>query len=105
MVMTILEAHVAADKTTMLEAAYKQAIERLDAGIAQTFLVRDSKDSSVWRIVTLWESREALEAMRRSGETPRGVTIFRTADAEPILSVFDVIAHASTKWPPKRLTC
>jgi quinol monooxygenase YgiN len=94
MVITILEAHVAPDKAAMLEAAYKQGIERLDAGIMQTFLLRDSKDSSVWRIITVWESRNALEEMRRSGETPRGVLMFRAADAEPMLSVFDVVAHA-----------
>jgi len=94
MVVTILETRVAPDKAALLEAAYKQGIERLDAGITQTFLLRGSKDSSVWRIITVWESRDVLEQMRRSGETPRGVVMFRAADAEPVLSVFDVIAHA-----------
>jgi heme-degrading monooxygenase HmoA len=94
MVITILEAHVAPDKAAVLEAAYRQGIEQLDVGIAQTFLVRGSKDSNVWRIITVWESRDALEQMRRSGETPRGVLMFRAADAEPVLSVFDVLAHA-----------
>jgi heme-degrading monooxygenase HmoA len=94
MVVTILEARVAPDKAAILEAAYKQGIEQLDAGITQTFLLRGSNDPSVWRIVTVWQSRDALEAMRRSGETPRGVLMFRAADAEPMLSVFDVVAHA-----------
>jgi len=95
MVITILEAQVAPDNVAVLEAAYKQGIERLDAGITQTFLVRSAKDSRAWRIITVWESRDALEQMRRSGETPRGVLMFRTADAEPVLSVFDVVAHAA----------
>jgi quinol monooxygenase YgiN len=94
MVITILEAHVAPDKAALLEVAYKQGIEQLDAGITQTFLLRDSKDPSLWRIITVWENREALETMRRSGETPRGVVMFRAADVEPRLSVFDVVAHA-----------
>jgi hypothetical protein len=42
------------------------------------------------RIETLWESREALSAMRGTG-TPRGVLIFREAGAEPVLSVFDLV--------------
>jgi quinol monooxygenase YgiN len=95
MVITILEAQVAPDKAAILEAAYKQAIERLDAGMRETFLIRDSKDSSVWRILTVWESRDALEAMRQSGQTPRGVLMFRAADVEPKLSVFDVVAYAA----------
>jgi heme-degrading monooxygenase HmoA len=93
MVITVLEAHVAPEKAAKLEQAYKQGIERLDAGITQTFLTRGSNDSSVWRIVTVWESRNALDEMRRSGETPRGVLMFRAAYAEPVLSVFDVVAH------------
>lgn len=96
MVITTLEAHVAPDKADALEAAYNQGIEQLDAGIVQTFLLRDSRDSSIWRIVTVWESRAALDAMRQSGQTPRGVVMFRAADAEPALSVFDVVAHAAT---------
>jgi hypothetical protein len=43
----------------------------------------------VWRIETLWESRQALDAMRGTG-TPRGVQIFRAAGAEPSLTVLDV---------------
>ena len=93
MVMTILEAQVALEKAALLEETYKQAIERLDPGISQTLLLRSSKDSSLWRIVTVWKSREALDAVRRTGDTPRGVLIFRAAEAEPILSVFDVVAH------------
>jgi hypothetical protein len=95
MVITILEAQVASDKAAALEAAYKQGIEQLDAGITQTFLLRDFKDTSLWRIVTLWESRAALEAMRQSGQTPRGVVMFRAADAEPMLSVCEVVASAA----------
>lgn len=94
MVITVLEAQVAPEKAAMLEATYQQAIQHLDAGIVQTCLVRNSKEPALWQIVTQWESREALDAMRQTGETPRGVLIFRTVDAEPRLSVFDVVAHA-----------
>ncbi len=94
MVTTILEAQVAPEKATTLEANFKQAIEHLDAGIMQTFLLHNSKKQELWQIVTVWESREALEAMRQSGETPRGVLIFRSAGAEPVLSVLEVVSHA-----------
>jgi heme-degrading monooxygenase HmoA len=95
MVITILEAQVAIEKASMLEAAYKKAIEHLDAGIVQTFLLQNSSDPAVWQIVTLWESREKLDAMRQTGETPRGVLIFGTVGAKPRLSIFDVLASAN----------
>jgi heme-degrading monooxygenase HmoA len=96
MVITILEAQVTPDKASVLEATYKQAIEQLDPGIIQTFLLRSSKEPGLWQIVTVWENREVLETMRQSGATPRGVLIFRTVNAEPTLSVFEVAAHAQT---------
>jgi heme-degrading monooxygenase HmoA len=94
MVITVLEAQVAPEKASLLEATYKEAIEHLDAGIVQTCLIQNSKDTAIWQIVTYWESREALDAMRQTGETPRGVLIFRAADAEPHLTVFKVAAYA-----------
>jgi quinol monooxygenase YgiN len=95
MVITILQAEVAPDKVEALETAYREAIVRLDAGMVRTFLLRDARAPSSWQIVTVWESAEALEAMRQSGVTPRGITLFRAAGAEPRLSLFEVRAHAA----------
>ncbi len=95
MVITILEAHVALEKAAALEQAYQAAIAKLDPGIKQTFLLHSATDSTLWRIVTVWHSREALDEVRQSGQTPRGVLMFRAAGAEPTLSIFDVAAHAS----------
>ncbi len=92
--MTILEARVDPGQWAELELAYGAATDRLDPGIVQTFLLHGLSDPAVWRIATVWQSREALETMRRSGETPRGVLMFRAAGAEPVLSVFDVAASA-----------
>jgi heme-degrading monooxygenase HmoA len=93
MVITILEAHVSPEKSAALELAYRSAVHQLDEGISQTFLLHAFNDPSLWRILTVWSSREALDKMRQSGETPRGVLIFRDAGADPILSVFDVVVH------------
>ena len=97
MVMTILEANVDREHWQDLEAVYKTETKALDPGIVQTFLVHSRKDDTTWRIMTIWESREALEAMRQSGETPRGVVMFRAAKAEPVLSVFEIVSRAGTK--------
>ena len=93
MVMTILEAQVAPNQWAALERTYNEAIQKLDAGIVQTWLIHGLKESNLWRILTVWESRDALDTMRQSGETPRGVLIFRVADAEPTLTVFDIAAQ------------
>ena len=90
MVMTILEAHVSEENWPALERAYQLGSQNKDAGLVQSFLIHSTKDAELWRILTVWESREALDKMRSSGETPRGIVMFRTANAEPTLSIFEI---------------
>ena len=95
MVMTVSEAHVAPENWAALERAYMAGTERLPSQMVQTFLVRSTAESTLWRIISVWHSREALEEMRQSTETPGGVLMFRAAGAEPTLAIFDVAARAN----------
>jgi len=90
-VLTVLEAHVSLDRADDLQAAYIAVREKLPPGLIRSNLLRDTADPQLWRIQSLWESREALDAMRSAG-TPGGVLMFRSAGAEPTLTVFSVIA-------------
>ena len=93
MIVTVLEAFVDPDRQRDLEVAYSDAIhDTKPAGLVRSSLLHATYDENLWRIETVWESREALEAMRRAGGTPRGLLIFRAAGAEPALSVFEVAA-------------
>jgi hypothetical protein len=93
MVMTILEAHVAQKDWAALERAFQEGARHQDAGLVQSFLVHSTNYVELWRIITIWSSREALDAMRRSGEVPRGVQMFHSAHAEPVLTIFEVAQH------------
>jgi hypothetical protein len=93
--MTILEAHVAPENWATLEKSYKAGTAGILPQMVQTFLVQSTADSVLWRGISVWRSREALEGYRRSVETPGGVLMFRAAGAEPTLSIFDVVAHAT----------
>src|SRR5512141_919650 len=95
MVITVLEAHVAPEKAGLLEETYRQGVQQLEAGIVQTFLLRAAKEPNVWQIVTPGDSRAALDEMRRMTSAPRGVLMFRAAEAEPTLAVFEVVSHAA----------
>jgi quinol monooxygenase YgiN len=95
MVMTMLEARVEPDKWAALEAAFRTGTERPEPGIVQAYLAHNSVDSGLWRLMAFWSSREALDRMRSSGETPRGVRMFRAAGVEPVLSIFDVAGEMS----------
>src|SRR5687768_3985673 len=92
MIVTILEANLEPGRESDLEAAYAHAIasDSRPAGLVRSELLRDAFDPTRWRIQTLWQSRQALEAMRGTG-TPAGILMFRSAGAEPTTSIFDVV--------------
>ncbi|MBI5228076.1 hypothetical protein HY988_05795 [Candidatus Micrarchaeota archaeon] len=91
MVMSILEGDLPPDKAAKLEANFEDGKKNLDAGIVETFFI---KNASKCKIITLWENREALNAMKSKG-TPKGVLMFKYAGVEPIALVYDVVSSAA----------
>ena len=85
--MTILEAKVKQENVVILKREYEEAINKLPADIVETFLVSNNTDDSIYRIITVWSSRAALDKMRASGIKPTGVQIFEKAGATPTLSI------------------
>jgi quinol monooxygenase YgiN len=92
MVLTILEANLEPGRESDLQAAYAAIVASgtPSPGLVHSELLRDAGDPARWRIQTWWQSRQALEAMRSTG-TPAGVLMFRSAGAEPRLSIFEVV--------------
>jgi hypothetical protein len=66
MILTILEASVAAEQWSTLQQAYQKGIAHLPAQMVQTFLVQQTKDPTTWQILSLWHSREAVDEYRQA---------------------------------------
>lgn len=94
MVITVLAATVDPDRESELITEYGHATGALPPFVLESFLTRDL-DGSRWRIVTVWRSREDLDAYRRKVEVAEGVRIFRTVDAEPELTETEVLHRAT----------
>lgn len=94
MIVTMLEARVDENKIGDLVDSFRASGDSLPPAIVESFLLRQS-DRDLWRIVTVWESREALDGYRTSVDTPEGVLMFRSVGSEPILAVHAVEAHVS----------
>lgn len=90
-VMSILEAEMPADKAAKLEANFAEGIKALEPGVSEIFFI---KNGGKCKIVILWESKEALFAMKSKG-TPKAVLMFRYAGVEPSLLAYDVVNSAS----------
>src|SRR2546425_385376 len=61
-----------------------------------TSLVQNPADPSWWRAVSLWRSQAALEQYRRTVATPAAIQLFRTAGADPVVTLWQVVATRST---------
>ena len=93
MVITVLEARAAPEKSGSLRAAFERGCNRLPSQMVETFLALDRSDATLWRGISVWKSSAALDEYRGSVETPGGVLIFRSVGAEPSLRILDVIVH------------
>jgi Antibiotic biosynthesis monooxygenase len=95
MVMTVLEARVAADRLGDVERVFREGTSFVPPELVETYLVRDTKDPSLLRLTTVWRSMADLQKMRQSGEKPKGVQMFEAVGVTPTLSIFEVVLHRS----------
>ncbi len=91
-VMTVLEAHVQPERWAEFVQLYERGGTQLPPQMIRTFLAQDEADRTLWRGVSIWRSRAALDEYRRSVKTPGGVAMFRAVGAEPVLTIWSVPA-------------
>jgi heme-degrading monooxygenase HmoA len=88
MFVTIVEGTVEAVREGDLRSAWKDKTAILPAGFIESSLLR--AETGTWRIVTVWESKEAVMAMRASGEPPAALLMFEQAGSKPSVSMWTV---------------
>jgi len=91
-VITIVEGKVPISKAKEFETAYeslKQAT--LTPGLVRSSLLRKNDNPEIYRIETVWESRDALEKMRSSTQTPKAIELFLKVKATLRLEIYDVV--------------
>lgn len=93
-VMTIVEGRVPASRAAEFENAY--AALKKDApveGLVRSSLLRSSDKPDIYRIETVWESREALDRMRSSTQVPKAVELFRNVGASPHVEIYEILEN------------
>ena len=92
MFVTMVEAPVPPEREQALKDAWQAQTSggSLPAGLLESSLIRS--ESGTWRVVTVWESRDAVLAMRAAGR-PAAAVMFESAGAEPSVSMWTVEAR------------
>ncbi len=94
MVMTVLEAHVASGQWNAFRQLFTEKSSSTPPQMVESVLVQSTADPTLWQIIALWHSRQALEEYRQSTGTPGGVLIFRAVGANPTLTILEVVVNA-----------
>jgi hypothetical protein len=85
--VTMVQGMVAPDREGDLRAAWESNSEVAPPGLIESSLLRT--ESGEWRIVTVWESRDAELAMRAAGR-PAALVMFEQAGSDPAVSMWTV---------------
>jgi quinol monooxygenase YgiN len=102
MVLITMEARVAQALEPRLIRAFNHAMNHHPPGVVQSLLTRDAQDPSIWRILTIWESQETLEAHYQSGATMPSAHVFHLAELVPVGASSHIIAiDATVTVPPQ----
>jgi heme-degrading monooxygenase HmoA len=94
MFVTIVEGAVEPDREGELRSAWQQndSAAELPPGFIESSLIR--AEDGVWRIVTVWESKGAVMAMREAGK-PAALAMFEQAGARPSVTMWTVEGRIS----------
>jgi len=94
MFVTIVEGKVEDAREADLRSAWEEKTAGvLPAGFIESSLLRS--EDGTWRIVTVWESKEAVIAMRASGEPPAAPVMLERAGSKSSLSMWTVEGRVS----------
>lgn len=95
-ILTDVSAHVAEDREADLVRGYRELVAQpTPDGLLRTELVQGA--DGLWRILTLWRDRDALEAVRSGSRPPAAPALFRSVGAEPSLQVYEVRRALDTR--------
>lgn len=98
-VVTMVSARIAPDRVPEVTGPFSEALRAgLPGERRQTSLLRG--DGDVWRLVTVWRSREDLEDYLASVEEPFARRLFREAGGMPEVEIFEVVLDSGAPfWP------
>ena len=91
-IVTVVEGAVPAGKEAELEQAFKEAKQQAaPQGLLTSTLLRNVNQPQIYRIQTVWLSKEVLEKMRQTTATPKAFELFQKVGAKAQLQVYEEV--------------
>lgn len=93
MIITILEGHVPANRWNDFENSYRQVIKHVPVQIKETFLLQDENDPTLWRVISVWKSREDFNEIKFNPIFHTCAELYSAVGVESSRRIFEVKAH------------
>lgn len=93
MIVTILEGHITSERWNSFEEAYRTNIKKIPIEQRENILIQDVKDCTLWRIISIWRSKQDYEKMKDDTLYTTMADVYRKVGVEPTHRVFNVIAQ------------
>ena len=97
-VVSMVTAAIAPDRVAEITGPFSEAIRGGMPERRQTTLLRG--EGNRWIVMTVWRSREDLDAYLSSVEEPFARRLFRQAGGEPTVEIFEVVLDSAATWWP-----
>lgn len=92
MVLITMQAHVPMDQWDVLTRAFDHAMKHRPADVLLGLLVHDNHQPTLWRIMTVWKSQEALDLYYETEGRIPSAHVFHLAGVVPEATVSEVAA-------------
>ena len=97
-VVTMVSATIAPERASDVTGPFSKAVRAGMPERRQTSLMRGDGDR--WLIVTVWRSRDDLDAYLASVDEPFALRLLRSAGGAPEVEVFELVVDSSAPfWP------
>lgn len=94
MYVTILSGHVSHENWTTLQKDYQEKVTRRPPrALVESVLVQSEDDSTLWHIISIWQSKEAFQQAEDEDEASLCVRLFCDAGEVPTRRCYQLEAR------------
>jgi hypothetical protein len=97
-VVTMVSARIAPDRVPEVADRFAAAVRAGMPERRHTSLFRG--DGDLFRVVTVWRSRDDLERYLATTDRPFAVRLLEDAGGDPVVDVLELVMDSKTTWWP-----
>jgi len=92
MIVEILEGRVTSERWDIFLEAYRKKLKTIPTQLVQNFLIQDINDDTLWRIISIWRDKQALDEALSKKIINTCAAIYEEVGVEPTYRIYAIRA-------------